>query len=107
MPNEQLTRRATLRLLAAVPVAASVLSACGKKTEPDSCQDVGALSEAEKTGRSALQYTDKSPQGDKRCDNCNFWQPPSDPAQCGGCQLVKGPIHPKGYCTAYAAKAAG
>jgi hypothetical protein len=106
MREKQLTRRATLRLLVAAPMAASVLSACGKKTEPDSCQDVSALSDAEKTGRSALQYTDKSPQADKLCSACNFWQPPTDPAQCGGCQLVKGPIHPKGYCTAFAAKVA-
>ena len=106
MSDQQLTRRAVLRLFGAAPVAASLLSACGKKDQPDSCQDVSALSESEKTGRSALQYTDKSPQPDKRCDICNFWQPPSDPSQCGGCQLVKGPIHPKGYCTAYAPKAA-
>jgi hypothetical protein len=106
MRDQQLSRRATLRLLVVAPMAASVLSACGKKTEPDSCQDVSALSDAEKTGRSALQYTDKSPQADKHCDICNFWQPASDPAQCGGCQLVKGPIHPKGYCTAFAPKAA-
>jgi hypothetical protein len=104
MLDKQLSRRATLRLLVVAPVASSVLAACGKKTEPDSCQDVGALSDAEKTGRTALQYTDKSPQADKLCEKCNFWQPPGDPAQCGGCQLVKGPIHPKGYCTAFAPK---
>jgi hypothetical protein len=106
MREQQLTRRTVLRLFVVAPVAASVISACGKKNEPDSCQDVSGLSESEKTGRSAMQYTDKTPQNDKRCEICNFWQPPSDPAQCGGCQLVKGPIHPKGYCTAFAPKAA-
>ena len=104
MANRQLTRRTTLRLLAATPLVAGALAACGKKNEPDSCTDVSALSEAEKTGRSALQYTDKAPQPDKRCEVCNFWQASTDPAKCGGCQLVKGPIHPKGYCTAFAAK---
>lgn len=107
MRDDKLTRRATLRLLAAAPIAAAALSACGKKTEPDSCQDVSALSDTEKTGRSALQYTDKSPQADKRCENCNFYQAATSPEQCGGCQLVKGPIHPKGYCTAWAAKTTG
>ena len=104
MRDSKLTRRATLQILVAAPVASALLSACGKKTEPDSCQDVSALSDAEKTGRTALQYVDKSPHADKFCSACNFWQPPGDPAQCGACQLVKGPIHPKGFCTAFAAK---
>jgi hypothetical protein len=106
MRDQQITRRAALRLFAAAPVAAAVLSACGKKDEPDSCQDVSALSDSEKSGRAALQYSDKSPQPDKLCSGCNFWQPPSEPSKCGGCQLVRGPIHPKGYCTAFAPKAA-
>jgi hypothetical protein len=104
MREKHITRRVSLQLLVGAPIAAAILSACGKKTEPDSCQDVSALSDAEKTGRTALQYTDKSPQADKHCSACNFWQPNSDPAQCGGCKLVKGPIHPKGYCTAFAPK---
>lgn len=101
MRENQPTRRAMLGLLAAVPPA--LLIGCGKK-EPDSCQDVGALSDADKTTRSALQYVDRGTLAGKECDKCNFWQPPKDPAQCGGCQLVKGPIHPKGYCTAFAPK---
>jgi len=104
MREQQLGRRTTLRLLAVAPIAAAVLSGCSKKSEPDSCENVGSLSEAEKAARSALVYVDKSPHADKLCSGCNFWQPPSDPAQCGGCQLVKGPIHPKGYCSAYAPK---
>lgn len=104
MRENQPTRRAMLGLLVATPWASALLSGCGKKTEPDSCQDVSKLSDADKTTRSALQYTDKSSTLDKVCVKCNFWQPPSDPAQCGGCQLVKGPIHPKGWCTAFAPK---
>lgn len=107
MNDHRLTRRAALRLLGAAPLAGAMLSACGKKDQPDSCQDVSGLSEAEKTSRSALQYTDKAPSPDKHCDLCNFWQPAPDPSQCGGCTLVKGPIHPKGYCTAFAPKGAG
>ncbi|HEY6880664.1 MAG TPA: high-potential iron-sulfur protein [Polyangiales bacterium] len=102
--RKTLNRRETIRLLVVTPLMAAGLSACGKKSEPDSCSDVSALSDGEKSARSALQYTDKSPQADKHCDVCNFYQPAGDPAACGGCQLVKGPIHPKGYCTAFAAK---
>ncbi len=103
MQEKELSRRTALGWLAVAP-AMTMLSACGKKTEPDSCQDVSALSDAEKTGRTALQYSDRSQLADKYCSICNFWRAPSDPAQCGSCQLVKGPIHPKGYCTAFAAK---
>jgi High potential iron-sulfur protein len=104
MRDAKLSRRHALTVLGAVPVAAA-LAACGKKSEPDSCSDVSALSDADKTGRTALQYVDKSTDAAKRCEVCSLYQPAPDAAQCGGCQVVKGPIHPKGYCNAFAAKA--
>ena len=103
MRDDKLSRRGALCVLGALPLLSV---ACGKKTEPDSCTDVSALGEPEKMARSALQYVDKSPFADKRCDLCTLYQAPSDPASCGGCQVVKGPIHPKGHCTAFAAKPA-
>jgi hypothetical protein len=110
MRDDKLSRRHALKVLGGVPLLATAVStglvACGKKTEPDSCSDVGALSEPEKMARSALQYSDKSPQADKRCELCNLYQPTTDPSQCGTCQIVKGPIHPKGYCTGFVAKPA-
>jgi hypothetical protein len=109
--DDDCSRRSALKVLGVFPILTSAagfaLVACGKKTEPDSCSDVNALSDAEKMARSALQYTDRSLQADKRCQLCNLYQPPSDPSQCGGCQIVKGPIHPKGYCTAFVAKPGG
>jgi hypothetical protein len=108
--DDECSRRSALKGLAVLPIltsAASILAACGKKTEPDSCSDVTALSDAEKMARTALQYSDRSLLADKRCQLCNLYQPSSDPSQCGTCQVVKGPIHPKGYCTAFVAKPAG
>jgi hypothetical protein len=106
--DDKCSRRSALKVLGAVPIltsaASGLLAACGKKSEPDSCMDVGSLSEPEKMARSALQYSDSSPQPDKRCQLCNLFQAPADPSQCGTCQIVKGPIHPKGYCTAFVAK---
>src|SRR5688500_11970024 len=107
MRDDKLSRRRALQVLGAVPAVAaagSLLAACGKKTEPDSCNDVSALSEPEKMGRTALQYVDRSPHADKRCELCNLFIAPKDPASCGGCQVVKGTIHPKGYCTAFVVK---
>jgi hypothetical protein len=103
MSESQPTRRATLKMLGTYPVLALGLWACGK-SEPDSCQDVAGLSEAEKMGRSALQYVDRSLQADKHCRDCNLFQAPPEVSQCGSCQVVKGPIHPQGYCTAWVKK---
>lgn len=106
MREEKLSRRAVLQIVGAVPIVAAIASACGGKSEPDSCADVSALSEAEKTTRTALQYVDTSPQPDKKCSLCNLFVPPPDPSMCGTCQVVKGPIHPGGYCTSWVKKAA-
>lgn len=111
MRDDECSRRSALKVLGVIPIFSSAagvaLAACGKKSEPDSCSNVNALSDAEKMARTALQYTDTAPQPDKRCQLCNLYQPSSDPSQCGGCQIVKGPIHPKGYCTAFVVKPAG
>ncbi|MBW2629495.1 MAG: high-potential iron-sulfur protein [Deltaproteobacteria bacterium] len=37
------------------------------------------------------------------CSNCAFYKVGKE-NQCGGCTLVKGPIHPLGYCNSWAAK---
>lgn len=106
MNENKVSRRVTLKLLTAVPVVSAVLSACGSKSKPDSCNDVSALSASEKAVRDALKYTDKSPDPAKVCTGCLQWEPNADPAQCGGCKVVKGPIHPDGYCSSWAAKPA-
>lgn len=103
MRETKISRRVTLQLLGSLPVL-SAFAACGGKNEPDSCNDVSGLNDGEKAGRAALQYVDRSTFADKHCNNCNLYQPASQPTQCGGCQVVKGPIHPSGYCTAWVQK---
>jgi hypothetical protein len=106
MHETKLSRRTALQIFGAVPVVSAALAACGGgKKGPESCSDVSALSDAEKTARSALQYTDHSAQPDKHCNTCNLFQAPADASQCGSCQIVKGPIHPDGYCTGWVKKA--
>lgn len=109
MRDDKVSRRRALQVLGAVPLlgvaAQGVLSGCGKKGAPDSCNDVSGLSEAELSARTALQYVDKSPKPEE-CDACALYQPAPEASACGGCQIVKGPIHPKGYCTAFAPKPA-
>ena len=102
MRDKALSRRAVLQILSAAPVAAAALSACSK-TESLACTDVSGLSEAEKSARSAMQYTDKGTNPQQLCDGCMHYKPGAA-NQCGGCAIIKGPIHPKGYCTAWVAK---
>lgn len=66
------------------------------------CTDLSGLSDADKKGRENLSYVDKSTEAEKNCSNCRFWQPnANDPNACGGCQLMKGPINPQGYCKSW------
>jgi len=44
-----------------------------------------------KISQNAVAYQDH-PEGDKRCDKCIQFQPPS------GCKMVDGSIRPDGYC---------
>lgn len=67
------------------------------------CTDTSSLSSAQMQSRINLNYVDRSPQKDKRCENCAFFKSQGE-TQCGGCTLVAGPIHPKGYCNSWAAK---
>jgi len=100
-----LSRRSALRLFVTLPVLSGVVAACGGASKPESCSDVSSLSAADKTAREALKYTDASPQPDKRCSGCTLYKAAPDAASCGGCQVVKGPIHPDGYCVSWAKKA--
>ncbi|MEM9070933.1 MAG: high-potential iron-sulfur protein [Myxococcota bacterium] len=103
----KITRRVFLArgasLGAAVGVTVVGLSACGGD-EGLTCTDTSGLTPPEQATRSNLGYVDHSPHGTaKQCVNCNFYQPAAANA-CGGCTLVKGPIHPEGYCNSWAAK---
>lgn len=67
------------------------------------CPDADLTAEQVKT-REGLQYVDASPHKDKQCKGCRLYKVPEEKdAVCGGCQVVPGPIHPNGYCIAWAA----
>ena len=73
-----------------------------KPTETLSCNDTTGLTPEQIKGRENLQYVDVTPVPSKRCDNCNLWVAAPAEGKCGGCKIMKGPIHPGGYCTAWA-----
>lgn len=105
MKKTTFSRRALLRNtvhLAVLSSAPVLLQAC-KKAE-FSCDDVSGLSAQDAELRASLGYVDRSPHEPvKRCASCAFYVP-GDENQCGQCTLVKGPIHPHGYCNSWAAK---
>jgi hypothetical protein len=88
--------------LVVVGSAPALLSGC-KKAEFH-CDDVSGLAEDDTTLRKQLEYVDRSPHGEeKNCQNCAFFKA-GKKDECGRCTLVKGPIHPSGYCNSWAAK---
>ena len=116
-------RRLSLLGVAAVGAGAA-LAGCGGGTEEtqtaqttppptskppaaDPCSDTSGISETDLKMRETLKYVAQSPDPAKLCDNCKFWTPPPAGKQCGGCQLIKGPINPKGHCTSWFARETG
>jgi len=99
--------------------ASTLISACGGAEAPkadtmadkamkpaaDPCADLTGLTDQEKSTRDALGYIAKTEKPEQVCTNCNFWQPQVGEAPCGGCTLMKGPIHPDGWCKSWFAKA--
>lgn len=111
------SRRDFLKRLGAAGVlgigAGSVLSACGGGEAGDqaessesqamaSCMDTSGLTEQEISMRNSLEYVDQSPVADKNCANCSLYVQAEAGETCGGCSILKGPIHPDGYCISWA-----
>lgn len=95
--------------------AVGVLNSCGSSEEgggsqaaktPDPCGDTTGLTEMEIKVRTTFEYIPTSNVANKFCDNCQFWVVPAEGSPCGGCQIIKGPIHPKGYCNQWIVKTA-
>lgn len=105
MDDDMLTRRALLQSSIHLAIVASTpMWVGGCKKEEFSCQEAPGLSEQDAQLRETLEYRDRSPHGEaKRCANCAFFIDAGED-QCGQCTLVKGPIHPLGYCSSWAVK---
>lgn len=120
MSEHKMTRRELLAKAAAASVllvgAGAALSACkadatggaaaggaAPAAPAATCEDVSALSDADKATRNSLKYTSKAPDASKNCVGCSLYVPGQP---CGTCKVVKGPIAPEGWCSAFAPKAA-
>ena len=65
------------------------------------------LTDADKQMRTTLKYVAVSTDAAKNCLNCKFYQADQHGDACGGCQLFKGPVAPKGNCSSWFAKDQG
>jgi hypothetical protein len=75
----------------------ALASACKKASFQ--CTDVTGLTPDEITARTTLQYGDAAPDPNRTCEKCQQFVPSEG---CGTCKLLKGPIHPRGTCKAFA-----
>jgi hypothetical protein len=82
-------------------VALSALSFACAKSPPASC-NTSALGAEDLKVRTTLGYVDRSPDPSKPCVKCIQYIAASAADQCGGCKVMKGPVHPKGYCNVFA-----
>jgi hypothetical protein len=90
--------------LGALGMATVVLgsTACGKK-EPSKCDDVSSLNPADKKLRESQDYEDHTSHADQTCLGCTQYVAGAE-GQCGTCKVIKGPIHPKGWCKLWVKK---
>lgn len=91
------------RLLLIGGSALALLGASACNRGPAACTDVSGLTPEEIKTRKTLGYTDKSSDKNETCENCQQWVPPAESGQCGGCKVIKGPVHPNGYCVVFVA----
>jgi hypothetical protein len=84
-----------------VLIPAGALVACGGRV---TCTDTTGLDQADIDARAAQNYLDTAPDPDKFCSVCDQFQPAPKEDACGGCKVLKGPIHPKGTCKLFVKK---
>jgi hypothetical protein len=94
-------RRELLKVLA----AALLVPGCKKAHASFACTDTSGLSFDETNVRTTLAYSDSSADAKRTCAQCVQWVEAKGEATCGGCKVLKGPVHPDGTCKSFAAKA--
>ncbi len=103
VPSTDRISRRRLVVLGATTLTLLLTGAC-KKGPPESCNDETGLTPDEVAVRKSLEYQDHTPFPDKSCAECAQFVAPASPDQCGACKVMKGPVHPRGYCKVFVKK---
>lgn len=85
---------------------AGLVAACSKTPAVLRCDDTLGLKPDEVDTRKTLQYADTSPDPAKQCNLCQQFVAPPAANTCGTCKILKGSVHPNGYCKSFVAKTA-
>ncbi len=82
---------------------AGIATAGCKSAAAFSCTDGKGLSAEDTAARAAMEYVDQARDPAKPCARCVQWVAAASDG-CGGCKVLKGPIHPNGGCKLFAAR---
>jgi hypothetical protein len=80
------------------------LAAVACKKEEFSCNDVTGLQPADVEARKSLEYKDLADKLELACSNCAQFVAPAG-SNCATCRIMRGPVHPDGWCKVFAPKA--
>ncbi len=89
----------TRRVFLAEAVSLTLL-AVGCKNRSFVCTNASSLSPSDEEARRAVAYVEPAADLSRSCDACQQWT--SGDGECGGCKLLRGPIHPKATCKLFA-----
>ncbi|AKU94367.1 high-potential iron-sulfur protein [Labilithrix luteola] len=100
--RHQASRRAFLSGGLKALAVLTVLPACKRDNGPATCPDTGSLSNEDIEARKGLAYVEIATDSWRNCSMCRQYVRAPSSDQCGTCRLMKGPIHPRGTCKAWA-----
>ena len=87
-------RRLLRRFVAATLGGLSLATVTSRAAAPGKvCADLDAMDSGARSMRSSLNYTESSPEADKTCLACAFFQPAAE--GCGTCQIFSGAVDDK------------
>jgi len=89
---------------ASIGVLATAVAACGDKGPL--CSDPNKLTDDEIAIRTSMRYVEKSPEANKVCKGCAYFDGSSG-SPCGTCRLLRGPVNPGGHCDSWSAAKKG
>jgi len=92
------------RFLLSVTVLGASAGCSKPSRESLSCIDLTGVGADDVTARNAVTYMDRARDKTKTCESCVQYVAPTADGTCASCKVLKGPIHPDGYCSAYAKK---
>lgn len=87
-------------------LAAATFVGCKERQEREfTCLPDAKLPEPEMKARNAVEYVERGTDASRHCDVCQHWQPGKSDDACGGCAVLRGPIHPRGTCRVFTKRA--